>query len=132
MSTIIPCQEFQVKDSGDRTSYNSGMVRDKQTNKIDYTLILDGPMAKRWAEHLTKGAIKYQKRNWMLANGQQEFNDARQSLMRHFMQYMNGETDEDHAAAIIFNINLMEYIRGIATGIKDVTIPVPKDNRNVM
>ncbi len=104
--------EFTVKDSGKREEFNSGMVRDTAEDKIDYTLALDGPMFERYAVHLTKGAKKYSKRNWMKAQGQAEFDRATESLARHFIQYMRGDTDEDHAAAVIFNINLREYVKG--------------------
>jgi hypothetical protein len=102
---------FVIKDSGKREEYTSGMVRDTAEGKIDYTLALDGPMFKRYAIHLTNGAKKYSKRNWMKAAGQAEFERATESLARHFFQYILGETDEDHGAAIIFNINLREYVK---------------------
>jgi hypothetical protein len=90
------------------------MVRDTAEGKTDFTSLLFGPMLKRWASHLTKGREKYPDPepgvpNWTLAEGQAEFLRARESLMRHFFQYLDGEQDEDHAAAIFFNINLMEY-----------------------
>src|SRR3990167_4428414 len=97
--------KFIVKDSGQRQEFTSGMVRDVTTGKIDYSLILDGPMFDRWAAHLTKGAEKYSKRNWMLASGQPEYNRFKESALRHFLQWYRGETDEDHAAAVYFNIN---------------------------
>lgn len=102
--------EFIVKDSGERTQFASGMVRDTTTGKTDYTLVLDGPMLERWANHLTKGAVKYEARNWMKAEGQEELSRFRQSALRHFIQWLRGETDEDHAAAIFFNINGVEYV----------------------
>ena len=102
---------FTVKDSGERTEFASGMVRDRADHKVNYHLAFDGPMFKRWAEHVTKGAIKYGKRNWMKAEGYQELERAFESLCRHFYQYLAGELDEDHAAAIFFNINEIEYIR---------------------
>lgn len=49
----------EIKDSGVREQYASGMVRDTSTDKIDYSLVLDGPMFERWAAHLTAGAKKY-------------------------------------------------------------------------
>jgi hypothetical protein len=102
---------FEIKDSGQRAEFASGMVRDVATDKIDYSLILDGPMWKRWAQHLTTGAKKYAKRNWMKANGQEELDRFKESALRHFMQWYEGETDEDHAAAVFFNINGAEYVR---------------------
>lgn len=102
---------FTVKDSGAREQYDSGMVRDTADGKIDYSLVLDGPMFDRWAEHMTKGATKYAKRNWMQANGQAELDRFRESALRHFLQWYRGELDEDHAAAIIFNVNGAEFVK---------------------
>lgn len=104
-------KKFEIKDSGQRRQFESGMVRDITDDKIDYSLIFDGPMLKRWATHLTRGAKKYDKRNWMKAAGQDELERFRESAARHFIQWMNGDDDEDHAAAVIFNINGLEYVK---------------------
>jgi hypothetical protein len=101
---------FGLKDSGVREQYQSGMVRDTTTNKTKWALVYDGPMLARWAEHLTKGAKKYSDRNWMLACSEAEYTRARDSAARHFAQWMANKLDEDHAAAVFFNINLAEYI----------------------
>jgi hypothetical protein len=69
-------------------------------------------MFERYAQLMHRGAQKYEKRNWMKADSQEELDRANESLTRHFFQYRNGETDEDHAAAIIFNLNEIEYIKG--------------------
>jgi hypothetical protein len=102
--------EFGLKDSGDRLTFGSGMVRDVEDGKIDYTLILDGPMLERWAAHLTKGATKYAPRNWMKAAGTEEWERFRRSFLRHSIQWLRGDRDEDHAAAIFFNVNGAEYV----------------------
>lgn len=102
---------FTVKDSGDRTQFASGMVRDTTAAKIDYSLCLDGPLMERLAAHLTKGAQKYAARNWMLATGQEELERFRTSAARHFMQWWRGDQDEDHFAAVVFNLNGAEYVR---------------------
>lgn len=101
---------FGIKDSGRREQFPGGMVRDTSEGKTDYTLVLDGPMFRRWAEHLTKGAVKYEKRNWMRAQGPQAYERFRESALRHFLQWFDGKMDEDHAAAVLFNINGAEYM----------------------
>ena len=106
-----PEQPFQIKDSGQRQQFDSGMVRDTTEGKIDYSLILDGPMLKRWAEHLTKGAVKYEKRNWMKAAGREEYDRFKESSLRHMLQWYWNERDEDHASAVFFGINGAEYLR---------------------
>jgi hypothetical protein len=107
---VARMNDFIVKDSGKRLEFDSGMVRDTTDDKIDYALVLDGPMFKRWAVHLTRGAKKYAKRNWMKARGQEELDRFKESALRHFIQWYEGDTDEDHAAAVFFNINGAEYI----------------------
>jgi len=111
-SVVKSGDHYLIRDSGKRTTFDSGMVRDVNTNKIDYSLVLDGPLFKRWAQHLTAGAKKYAKRNWMKAAGNEELERFRESALRHFVQWYYGETDEDHAAAVFFNINGAEYVKG--------------------
>lgn len=102
---------YDIKDSGKREEFASGMVRDTAEAKVDWHRVADGPMLKRWAEHLTTAARdKYHdiapgKPNWTVAEGEEEYQRFRQSAYRHFMQWYNGDTDEDHASAVYFNIN---------------------------
>lgn len=108
---------FDIKDSGERMQFKSGMVRDTGAGKLRYNRVLDGPMFKRWAAHLQKGAIKYPDAeigvpNWTLAEGtEEELQRAKESAMGHFIDWFEGKTDEDHAAALFFNVNLAEYIK---------------------
>lgn len=102
---------FEIKDSGKREEFSSGMVRDTADNKDNAALVKDGPMYKRWVRHLTNGAKKYAKRNWMKASGEAELERFRESAQRHFDQWFAGERDEDHAAAVFFNINGAEYVK---------------------
>src|SRR3954469_15431804 len=108
--------EFTVKDSGQRKEVDSGMVRDTAEGKTQFHRAFEGPMFDRWAEHLTKGAVKYPDledghANWTLAAGDEELRRFTQSAVRHFIQWMRGEVDEDHAAAVFFNINGAEYVK---------------------
>lgn len=103
--------KFVVKDSGKRMDYDSGMRRDVQDGKVDYSLIFDGPLMDRLADHLTKGAKKYGRRNWQLANSNEELERFIQSAARHFRQWMRGDMDEDHMAAVVFNLNAAEYVK---------------------
>lgn len=107
--------EFQIKDSGKRTEFSGGMVRDTSEGKLDYTSLLYGPMLDRWAEHCTKGRLKYPDPrpgvpNWTLAQGKEEFLRFQESALRHLLQWLRGARDEDHAAAVFFNINGAEYV----------------------
>lgn len=103
--------QFHIKDSGERMQFESGMVRDLVQGKTKWHLLRDGPMYERWAIHLTKGAEKYDDRNWMKANGDAEYARFQESAARHFEQWLRGDRDEDHAAAVFFNLNGAEYVR---------------------
>lgn len=109
----VQYQGYTIKDSGKREEFTSGMIRDTTEGKTYWHLIADGPMLTRWAIHLTKGAVKYVARNWMKASGQPEHDRFKESAYRHFMQWYYGDRDEDHAAAVFFNINGAEYVRDL-------------------
>jgi hypothetical protein len=100
-----------VKDSGKRQEFAGGMVRDVEEGKVDYSLVFDGPMFERWAAHLTEGAKKYDKRNWMKAEDSEAADRFRESAVRHFVQWLRGDVDEDHAAATFFNVNGVELMK---------------------
>jgi hypothetical protein len=68
-------------------------------------------MLKRVAALYTRGAVKYGDNNWRLANSEEELVRFQSSAFRHFMQWINGERDEDHGAAVFFNIAAAEYVR---------------------
>jgi hypothetical protein len=110
-------RESGLKDSGQRLLFESGMIRDIDDTKPAFDLVIpegipyEELMLTRWAELLRKGAIKYSRRNWEKADSQEELDRAKASAFRHFMQWFSGETDEDHAAAVFFNINEVETIR---------------------
>ena len=104
---------FVVTDSGERELFDSGMVRDTEAGKTDFLYVLQGPMHERWAQHMMKGAGKYNRDNWMLAEGEAEYDRFRRSAYRHLRLWLLGETDEDHAAAVFFNINGAEYVREV-------------------
>lgn len=101
---------YETKDSGKRETYDTGMVRDVQDGKPDYTLIPES-MLTRWAELMTRGAGKYGRRNWELARTEEELERFKASAYRHFIQWIRGDADEDHAAATFFNISAAEYVK---------------------
>jgi hypothetical protein len=118
---------FTTKDSGKRMSFDSGMVRDTQEGKTLYHLIFSGPMLERWAGLLTRGAAKYNEDNWMKAEGQAEYRRFKASAARHFVQWMRGDTDEDHAAAVFFNLNGAEYVKGKLEAAGHTAVPILSD-----
>lgn len=106
---------FEIKDSGKREEFSSGMVRDTG-DKPRYLRIFTGPMAQRWAEHLHKGSKKYPDvspgvPNWTLAAGEAELQRFKESALDHMVKWLQGLTDEDHGAGVFFNINGAEYVK---------------------
>ncbi len=103
-------KKFVTKDSGKREKYKSGMLRDTNEGKARFDLIVpnDIPYSEqlltRFANLMARGAVKYGDRNWESANGQIELNRFKESAFRHFMQWYCNEEDEDHAAAVLYNI----------------------------
>lgn len=102
--------QYETKDSGARAQFESGMQRDTEDGKprFDLLLPLDVPyedqFLTRVAALLGRGAVKYESRNWEQADSQAELDRMKSSAYRHFMQWITGETDEDHAAAVVFNL----------------------------
>lgn len=109
--------QYETKDSGTRQPYDSGMVRDADSDKPAFDLIspvelpYEDQLLTRWAWLMTRGAKKYGVRNWEKANSTKEYLRFRGSAFRHFMQWYFWENDEDHAAAVLFNIQAAEYAK---------------------
>lgn len=108
--------KFEVKDSGERLNFESGMQRDIESDKPRFDLLIalddnyEQCLLTRWANLLSKGAIKYSERNWEKASSIEEFKRFKSSAFRHFIQAITGEDDEDHFAAVLFNLNGMIYL----------------------
>ena len=96
-----------LKDSGKRVHFKSGMNRDTNVGKPRYDLVNE-EMLTRWAILMMKGAEKYGERNWELANSPEEADRFKASAWRHFVSWSRGDIDEDHAAAVFFNIAAFE------------------------
>lgn len=101
-----------LSDSGERTVAETGYLKEPDGTRKDYTWVfeLEGfdlvprEMIERMAAHMVKGAKKYQPENWRLATSRESLAQLRRSLSRHVFQWFRGEKDEDHAAAVTFNL----------------------------
>ena len=107
--------KFETKDSGKREEFSTGMVRDTQDDKLRYDLLVGldqkDTLFDHWAIVMTNGAKKYNARNWEKACTQEEYERFKASAWRHFIQFMQGDTDEAHAGAVCFNLNGMLYTK---------------------
>jgi len=110
-------KKFVTKDSGKRQNYKSGMRRDLQDGKPRFDLIIPlnqlytETLLYRWAMLMMRGYEKYGERNWEKANSKEELNRFKQSAFRHFMQWLQNEEDEDHVAAVCYNLNAYEWLK---------------------
>jgi hypothetical protein len=101
---------FITKDNWVRKEFDTGMVRDTNEGKARFDLLIpnDVPyqyqLLTRFANLLARWAEKYTERNWEKAETREEYNRFKESAFRHFMQRYCWELDEDHAAAVLFNI----------------------------
>lgn len=101
----------------DHQTYESGMKREPQKGRERFDLITPAclpynkTMLYRWAMLMAKGCEKYGERNWEQATGNEELYRFKESAFRHFMKWMQGMTDEDHAAAVMFNISGCEMVK---------------------
>ena len=93
-----------IKDSGikdgETTVFASGAVRDKKTGKGRCDL-LPACVLLRLAKHYERGAERFGPYNWKQGIPCHSFVD---SALRHLLKYMDGQTDEDHLIAAIWNL----------------------------
>lgn len=91
---------MKIKDSGNRTQFSTGAVRDMGEGKGRCDLLPPAALL-RIAKHFEVGALKYGDRNWELGIPMHSFID---SGIRHLLKYMDGWTDEDHLCAAAWNL----------------------------
>jgi len=95
--------ESVLPDSGARSEFNTGAVRDASEGKGMPSLI---PIAalRAVSKRFEDGATKYGRDNWHKGIPLSRYVD---SLYRHLWQYMEGDTSEDHGGAIVWNAMCM-------------------------
>lgn len=91
---------MSIKDSGDRTAFETGAVRDMHTGKGRFDL-LPWNAIMEVAKHCEEGALKYGEHNVDKGIPQHSLID---SGIRHLCKYILGMEDEDHLRAAAWNI----------------------------
>lgn len=93
-------QKQKIQDSGDRTVFSTGAVRDMHGGKGRMDLL---PWAAiiEVSKHCEEGALKYGERNVERGIPIHSLLD---SAMRHLAKYMDGKKDEPHLRAAAWNI----------------------------
>ena len=90
----------KLPDSGARTNFETGAVRDASEGKGCPHMI--PPIAiRKMARRFEDGAAKYKKHNWMGGIPLSRYQDA---THRHVMSWAEGKTDEDHLGAALWNL----------------------------
>lgn len=88
-------------------THSGGFKREDKSDRIDFTLIPTQELT-RLALHYTKGAKVHGRDNWKKSQNLITF---KQSAYRHFIAWQNGDTDEDHASALIWNVFSYEHLK---------------------
>ena len=91
--------EFVTKDSGAREEFSSGAKRDTQDGKPRFDLIPPKPL-RRLADLYARGAEKYGESNWTKGMPLTRY---QASMERHLNQWKEGDREEDHLTAVIWN-----------------------------
>lgn len=92
-------EQSTLPDSGDRTNFSTGAVRDAMQGKGLPSLIPPQAII-RLARRFEDGAAKYSRNNWMKGIPLSRFQDA---IQRHLLAAAEGKTDEDHLGAVLWN-----------------------------
>lgn len=89
-----------IQDTGNRTSFDTGAVRDIHTGKGRFDL-LPWSAIRQVAIHCEHGAVKYGERN---VDKGILIHSLLDSGSRHIADYMEGKSEENHLAAAAWNI----------------------------
>lgn len=96
----IPVSGGTILDSGERTVFETGAVRDMHEGKGRMDLL---PLSAviELSKHCEEGAKKYGEHNVDKGIPQHSLCD---SAMRHLVKYMRGDSDENHLRAACWNL----------------------------
>lgn len=95
-----------IKDSGERTEFNTGAVRDMHSGKGRMDL-LPWEALVEVSKHCEEGALKYGERNCEKGIPIHSLID---SAFRHLAKYMMGMDDEPHLRAAAWNVLFALYM----------------------
>ena len=95
----------ELKDSGQRETGPTGMVREPINGSGRYDLI--SPIAlKLLAIHYENGAKKYSPRNWEKGGKLSEWWNHAEI---HMQSYLSGDREEDHLSAVVWNLFCIQH-----------------------
>src|ERR1700749_4175292 len=111
-----------LADSGAREVAENGFTREPDAEKPDLSWLftvrgielVPQEIIERIAGHFANGAEKYAPDNWRRGTSPEALARYKRSLARHIFQWFRGESDEDHAAAVAWNIFVYEINKAAA------------------
>ena len=112
---LMPLEQVATIISGDADAEDgliANVFKYQQTGNVDYILmaIYDFCIARNWtipkallelSKHFEQGAIKYGERNWEKGLPENCYID---SAVRHYLKWLDGQDDEPHDRAVIWNL----------------------------
>lgn len=114
----------KIQDSGERREFDTGAVRDIQEGKGRFDLIpYEGLM--RLAQHYENGLKKYGERNWEKGI---PISGCINSAFRHVLKYIAGWNDEDHLAAIAWNVFAIMHFEKHIPQMQDIPVRREKES----
>lgn len=110
--------DYITKDSGKQAEYADGMKRDTTEDKPRFDLLIpegfspEETLLWRVAMLYMRGGVKYGDRNWEKSSTPESLAHHTAALWRHFIKFVMGVEDgEDHAAAVVWNVNAVLLTR---------------------
>lgn len=116
---------MMIKDSGDRTEFSTGAVRDYHPEEKGRMDLLPWNAIGDVSVHCAKGAAKYSEHNVDLGIPAHSLVD---SGLRHLRKFICGEVDEDHLVAAAWNILWLLEMRTTHPELMDIPWR-PKDEQ---
>lgn len=105
-----------IKDSGDRTEFETGAVRDMHGGKGRMDL-LPWAAIMEVAKHCEEGAVKYGEHN---VDKGIPIHSLIDSAMRHLAKYLEGWNDEPHLRAAAWNVLWALWMEQIHPELQDI------------
>lgn len=105
-----------LADSGAREVAENGFTREPDVDRRDLSYLFSvrgldlvpPEIITRIAGHFANGAEKYEADNWRRGTDPAALARYKRSITRHIFQWFRGEQDEDHAAAVAWNLFVYE------------------------
>ena len=80
----------------------NGMKREDKNEKINHLSYTTAHNLERYGKHMKLGEVKHGRSNWKKGGYDRE--EWLESMQRHLLLAWEGDTSEDHLAAIRFNV----------------------------